>query len=163
MGTKFHCKYCGKKIVAPDKAAGKWGKCPKCNSKLYIPGDTSDAEDFKLEPLNSNEEKKREKLMQETFQLSQIILKQKKLPKKSSLESLSYEDLQNMVIKYLVHMSNGQLDQAKNLIEQIASDSDQTSEILDKIAFNQITNQELDSLPPQVLATFIRQLRNYIS
>ena len=45
MGITFHCEYCGKKIQAPNEAGGKWGKCPACSHKLYVPasdvGDTA--------------------------------------------------------------------------------------------------------------------------
>ena len=34
---KFRCKNCGKKINAPEKHAGKKGKCPKCKAILVVP------------------------------------------------------------------------------------------------------------------------------
>lgn len=34
---KFRCKNCGKKINAPEKHAGKKGKCPKCKTILVVP------------------------------------------------------------------------------------------------------------------------------
>jgi DNA-directed RNA polymerase subunit RPC12/RpoP len=37
MAITFHCGHCGKKIEAPDSAGGKWGKCPSCHNKVYVP------------------------------------------------------------------------------------------------------------------------------
>ena len=37
MPIKFQCSLCGKKIEAPDSAGGKWGKCPGCHNKVYVP------------------------------------------------------------------------------------------------------------------------------
>ena len=37
MTISFHCAHCGKKMEAPDDAGGKWGKCPRCHNKLYVP------------------------------------------------------------------------------------------------------------------------------
>jgi len=37
---KFKCVYCGQRILAGNKGAGKKGKCPKCNRLLVIPDAT---------------------------------------------------------------------------------------------------------------------------
>ena len=34
---KFYCKDCGQKISAPEKHAGKKGKCPKCKNIIVVP------------------------------------------------------------------------------------------------------------------------------
>ena len=76
MSITFHCKYCGKKIKAPDKAGGKWSKCPSCHNKVYVPGLDTDGEQLKLAPLDKSEEEKQKKLMDETYKLQQDILSQ---------------------------------------------------------------------------------------
>ncbi|MCX5636391.1 MAG: hypothetical protein NTX52_01690, partial [Planctomycetota bacterium] len=62
MAIIFHCNHCGKKIEAADSAGGKWGKCPACHSKLYVPRPEPD-EELKLAPIDETEEEKRKRLM----------------------------------------------------------------------------------------------------
>ena len=51
MAITFHCEHCGKKIEAPNSAGGKWGKCPACHNKLYVP-DLYPDEELKLAPID---------------------------------------------------------------------------------------------------------------
>ena len=37
MSIELHCPQCEKLIRAPDNAGGKYGKCPYCETKVYIP------------------------------------------------------------------------------------------------------------------------------
>ena len=37
MAIRFKCNKCGAGIKAPDKAAGKTAKCPKCKEVLVVP------------------------------------------------------------------------------------------------------------------------------
>ena len=59
MAITFHCAHCGKKIEAQDKAAGKWGTCPSCHNKVYVP-DIHAKGDFKLTPIDDEEEARRQ-------------------------------------------------------------------------------------------------------
>ena len=45
MAITLHCESCKKKINAPDTAGGKWGKCPFCGHKCYIPSPPDDNEE----------------------------------------------------------------------------------------------------------------------
>ena len=59
MAITFHCESCKKKINAPDNTGGKWGKCPYCLHRCYIPlPETNEEEEIKLAPLDEEEEKK---------------------------------------------------------------------------------------------------------
>ena len=61
MGITFHCEHCGKKIEAPDSAGGKWGRCPACHNKVYVPGLSSD-EKLKLAPVDEEYQTKQKQL-----------------------------------------------------------------------------------------------------
>jgi hypothetical protein len=45
MPIQFRCKQCGRKVQAPDSAAGRRAKCPDCQSIMIVPGAVSDAEE----------------------------------------------------------------------------------------------------------------------
>ena len=73
MAITFHCEHCGKKIEAPDNAGGKWGKCPACHNKVYVP--SSDAgEELKLAPIDATDLAEQSRLMAETRRIEQEIL-----------------------------------------------------------------------------------------
>ena len=76
MAITFHCSHCSKKIEAQDSAAGKWGKCPSCHNKVYVPDIHADA-NLKLAPIDEQEEAKRKQLMAESYKLSQDILRER--------------------------------------------------------------------------------------
>jgi phage FluMu protein Com len=79
MSITFHCEHCGKKIEAPDAAGGKWGKCPGCKNKVYVP--SKEAEDeLKLAPLDTEDERKQRALYAETVRLRQEILNETEVP-----------------------------------------------------------------------------------
>ena len=65
MAIVFHCEHCGKEIKAADSAGGKWGKCPTCQHKLYVPSPDA-GEDLKLAPEDNSDLEREKQLMAET-------------------------------------------------------------------------------------------------
>ena len=49
MAISFQCPQCGKKLKAPDNAAGKSSSCPGCGSKVTCPEPVYDAEVVEME------------------------------------------------------------------------------------------------------------------
>ena len=172
MTVTFHCEYCGKKIEAPDSAGGKWGKCPACHNKLYVP-DTSEGEELKLAPIDESEEARRKRLMEETSKLSEDILLEKEVPDESAeVEAdadvavwpaeISDEQLKKNIVSYLRQMAEGQEEAAKRSKGLITPYGKRTIKILDKIALAEIPERELAGIPQQELSGLIRELRSKI-
>jgi hypothetical protein len=172
MALIFHCEYCGKKMEAPDGTGGKWGRCPACHNKLYVP-DFSTGEELKLAPVDESDEAKQKELMDETYKLQKDILLEKEVPAESdeSAESaevmvlpleISDEQLKKAIISYLLQMSRGQLEQAETAIGLIVPCGQRAVEILDRIALAEIPEPELADVAPQVLSGLIRELRGKI-
>jgi len=167
MAIVFHCDYCGKKIEAQDSAGGKWGKCPACHNKLYVPKLNSD-EELKLAPIDETEEERRKRLMAETYELTQDILQEREIPDglaavSGPISSLSEKELTKNIILYLQQMANGQLNQAQQTAVLIAPYSQQATKILDRIGLSEIPEPDLADIPQQVLSGLIRNLRTKIS
>jgi hypothetical protein len=173
MAVIFHCYYCGKKIEAPDGAGGKWGKCPACHNKLYVP-DFSAGEELKLAPIDESDEAKQKKLMDETYKLSEDILLEKEIPAESdeSAESaevmvlpfeISDEQLKKNIVNYLRQMAQGRLEEAETSAGLITPCGQRAVEILDRIALAEIPEPGLADIPQQVLSGLIRELRGKIS
>ena len=175
MAVTFHCEYCGKKIEAPDGAGGKWGKCPACHNKLYVPN-FSAGEELKLSPIDESDEAKQKELMDETYKLSEDILLEKEVPAESdesgeSSESvevmvlpleISDEQLKKNIVNYLRQMAQGQPEEAEKAEGFIAPCGQRAVEILDRIALAEIPEPELADVAPQALSGLIRELRGKI-
>jgi hypothetical protein len=164
MSIKFHCDHCGKKIEAPDNTGGKWGKCPNCHNRLYIPQPDA-GDELKLAPVDENDELRQRQLLAETFQITQAILEEKNVPEQGSGSSseVSEEELTEIIIRYLRQMFEGDLDAAKQTAQLIAVHRRKAKELLDQIATGEPSDPQLMDIPQQVLSGLIRNLRTRIS
>jgi hypothetical protein len=178
MSIVFHCEHCGKKIEAQDSAGGKWGKCPSCHNKIYIPAlNINDDEELTLAPIDEEEEKRKKQLMAETFMLEQDILKQREEPPEDvnpnfepsedvlpyGIDPIRTSELDQSIINYLKLMAEGNLDSAGDLEKHIVASGNDALDILDKIAISDMPEPELQHIPPQVLSGMIRNLRSIIT
>ena len=162
MAITFHCKYCGKKIEASDSAGGKWGKCPACHNKVYIPSADS-GEELKIAPIDQGDDAKQKKLMAETHRLTQdILLERETSDEPSAASEISDKELTKNVILYLRQMADGNLNQAKSIADSIVSCGERAIKVLDGIALSEIPEPELANIPTQVLSGLIRTLRTKI-
>jgi hypothetical protein len=163
MSITFHCEHCGKRIEAQDSAGGKWGKCPACHNKLYVPRPDSN-EELKLAPIDESDEARRKRLMAETYEFTQDILREREVPDASAEDFVpvppaSDEELTETIITYLRQMADGKLDQARETADLIVPFGNRAVEILDRIAVSEMPEQKLADVPQQVLASLIRDLR----
>jgi hypothetical protein len=166
MAIVFHCEYCGKKIEAADNAGGKWGKCPSCHNKLYVPG-TAVGEELKLAPIDETAKERAKRLMAETYKLTQDILKEREVPEgppplSGAVYDMGDKELKRNIITYLREVVYGELDEAERIAALIAPFRNRAMAIIDRIALSEIPDSELADIPPQVLAGSIRTLREKI-
>ncbi|MFH1370834.1 MAG: hypothetical protein ABII09_06065 [Planctomycetota bacterium] len=171
MSITFHCEQCGKKIEAPDAAGGKWGKCPGCKNKVYVPSvQQEEEEELRLAPLDSEEERRKRELMAETVRLREDILSEteapedgpgaKKEPAKRRPGALSDAELTTIIIGYLREMGDGDLAMAEQTAMTIIPSGSKAVRILERIALSQIPEPELADIPQQVLSGLVKDLRN---
>lgn len=148
-------------------AGGKWGKCPACHNKLYVPGLDSD-EELKLAPINEGDQAKQRELMAETYELTQDILLERETPNELAEDAtpasvISDKELTKNIIMYLRQMADGDLDRAERIANSIVPGRDRALKILDSIALSEIPEPPLADIPQQVLSGLIKTLRNKIS
>jgi phage FluMu protein Com len=166
MAITFHCEHCGKKIEAADTAGGKWGKCPACHNKLYVPSPDAD-EELKLAPLDESDLEREKRLMAETHRLTQDILQERDIPEgppepAAAMYEMSEKELIKNIILYLRQMAYGELDEAERTAALIAPFRAPSVKIIDRIALSEIPEPELADIPQQMLSGSIRALRNRI-
>ena len=168
MSIVFTCEFCGKKIEAPDNAAGKWGKCPRCHNKLYVPAQNAPEDDeLKLAPIDESEIEKQKRLRAEAFNLTKNILSERdsSAPTDQSAgpeTDISEEKLTINIITYLRLTADGELEQADRLVKSIAPAAGKAARILDRIATSEPPEPELADIPQQVLVRLIKTLRTRI-
>ncbi|MBL7152189.1 MAG: hypothetical protein ISS79_00610 [Phycisphaerae bacterium] len=166
MAITFHCDHCGSEIKAAESAGGKWGKCPSCHNKLYVPNLNVD-DGLALAPVDEMAEEKKNRLMAETYQLTQDILQERDVPEGAGESAgaasvVSEQELTKNIILYLRQMADGELGGAEATATAITPHGRQAIAILDTIALSEIPEPELADVAPQVLAGLIRALRNKI-
>jgi len=167
MAIIFHCEHCGKKIEAAESAGGKWGKCPACHNKLYVPSSDS-GEELKLAPIDVTDKEREKQLMAETHKLTQDILQEREVPEGATetagpVFEMSERELMKYIIMYLRLMADSELYEAKRIAALIAPHGVQAVKIIDKIALSEIPEPELADISQLVLSGSIRALRDEIS
>lgn len=166
MPIKLHCVHCGKKIEAPDSAGGKWGKCPVCHSRLYVPMPPS-GDELKLAPLDESELEKQRQLMAETYRLTQDILQERNLAEGTyaaagAAQEISEAELTTYIVRYLRQVYNAELDEAQRTADRILPHRRKAVVILDGYIKSSEPDPELQDIPKHVLSGLIRNLRTRI-
>jgi hypothetical protein len=167
MSITFHCEHCGKKIEAPDGTGGKWGKCPACRNKVYVP-DSGAGEELKLAPMDTAALEEQRRLLDETRRIEQEILSEQSeviddSPEKAvPVYEISDNELTKNIIIYLRLMADCDLEQAERVSSSIIHCGRRALKILDGIAVSEIPEPELADIPQQILAGLVRTLRTKI-
>lgn len=169
MSISFHCEHCGKKVEAPDDAGGKWGKCPGCNKKVYVPSKQPD-EEIRLAPLDAEDEQRQRRLLAEEARLRQDIMKETEVPEEGAPVKnqanaaqpgvLSDAEIMTGIIAYLRQMADGELEAAEETAKTIISCGTRAVRILERVALSEIPEPELGDIPQQVLSGLIKKLRS---
>jgi len=160
MPITLHCESCKKKIVAPDDAGGKWGKCPFCNHRCYIPLPPSDnEEELTLSPVDGSEEEKYNRMMRETQNISRTLLHQtEEPPEGADAGPTDDKELAARIIGYLKLMSEGSLDDAHNLAEKISPYKKSAKDILNNFLKAKTPIPGLQAVPKKVLEHYIKDM-----
>ena len=110
MPINFHCESCKKKIKAPDSSGGKWGSCPHCKHRCYVPLPPDDSEEqLALAPIDESEESKYYEMKRKSFNLAKSILSETDVPKEDKdarpgANEYSERELIKNIIFYLSRM-----------------------------------------------------------
>lgn len=162
MSINFHCESCKKKIKAPDATGGKWGKCPYCNHRCYIPlPKTNDEPELKLAPIDEASESHIHDLMRETYNLTQNLLRERKPiedePEDNpKAQKAADKEVIKQCIIYLRQMADGELTQAVRTLDLLKHHKKAAVRILSAMARSERPEPELSDLADGVLQGLIR-------
>ena len=166
MTISFSCESCNKKIKAPDNSGGKYGPCPYCKHRCYIPMPQSDEIKLNLAPIDEKEEIQYDELMVETRNITENILQTKDDapdPSEQATSETNEKELTKSIILYLRQMVDGQLDEAQQRANKISPYRKKAIAILDRLATDENPEPELAEVAPQLLKGLIRKLRTRLS
>jgi len=160
MPITFHCECCKQKIKAPDEAGGKWGNCPHCQHRCYIPMPVSEDEpELRLAPIDQTEETQYEQMMHETRSLTQNILHERQTPREGVAPPMGDEKaLIRAIVLYLRQMAGGQLDSAERTAGQLKAQAAAVKDLLRRMAKAERPEPELGDIAPKVLQGFMKGL-----
>ena len=169
MPISFGCEICKKKIKAPDGAGGKWGKCPHCGHRCYIPMPAAAFEgedELCLTPVDTNEETRMFELMRETHSLTQNILHETQVADDDNHEppnEAESKELIKQIIIYLRLIADGQLEQAQQRLRNVSRFPEASKSILKKMATAERSEPELANIPTKLLHGFMKDLHAKLS
>jgi len=165
MSISFSCECCEKKVKAPDSAGGRWGSCPHCNHRCYIPLPPDDSEEeLKLAPIDPEEENQYDEMMKETNELTKDMLRQNQMPDDDGRPApYNEKDLLKNIITYLGHMAAGNLDQAEAVVGKIIPLKEQARDIIRRMARAERPEPELQDINPKLLQGFMKTLASKLS
>jgi hypothetical protein len=160
MPIVFHCENCKKKINAPDDAGGKWGKCPYCNHRCYIPSlPSGEEEELKLSPVDETAEEQYQRMMKETHNITESLLHETEGPPDDSpAKNSNDKDLTAQIIGYLRLMADGSLDEANIAAKKIISQKAAAKTIFENLLKAPRPVPQLQDIPKKVLEGFIRNI-----
>ena len=170
MSISFNCESCKKRIKAPDNAGGKWGSCPYCKHRCYIPLPKSeDEEELKLAPIDIMEESRIDAMMRETHSLTRNILHESQIPEEGpggtgiSGATISEKEVIKVAILYLRQIADGELSQAEKTFNSLKSNKKASLRILASMARAEVPEPELSDIPGSVLQGLIRDISSKLS
>ncbi len=162
MSITFHCESCKKKVKAPDDAGGKYGNCPHCRHRCYIPAPRDENEpELKLAPIDENEESRYSNMMRETYNITQNILHERPAAEDGAdggAEVMGERELIRSIVIYLRMMADGQLEQAEKIASKIRPHADGAKDILRRMTRTERPEPELANIPPKLLMGLIKNL-----
>lgn len=162
MPITLHCESCKKKIKAPDDAGGKYGNCPYCKHKCYIPlPPEPDEPELRLIPLDASEETQLSEFMKEQKILTQTILKEnanldEALGTNAGNRTVEEKDVIKRCIVYLRQMADGELGPATKTLNDLKKNKKNALRIMSAMARSERPEPELADIADGVLQGLIR-------
>lgn len=168
MPISFSCESCKQKIKAPDGAGGKWGSCPHCKHRCYIPLPKSDDEpELRLAPIDEAEESKIGVMMSQTHALTRQILHEMEAPDDTKPAAaggaVDEKGVIKMCILYLRQMADGELAAADKTFGKLKITKKTSLKVLASMARSERPEPELADVPEKILEGLIRDASNKMS
>ena len=167
MSISLTCEKCGKKIKAPDDGGGKYGSCPKCNHKCYIPLPVPEGEEeLTLTPVDDDSEVNHDELMKQTHSLTENILHETAMPDDDVDDDrdgyVSEREVLKHIIMWVRQMVAGQLEQADSTAKKLTSHSVMAKDLIKRLQRSGTPEPEFADIAPRLLTGLMKQLYSHL-
>lgn len=166
---EFHCPQCDRLIKAPEGSGGKKGVCPSCGRTVYIPTPSDELEPYDLAPVDEADQRHQAQLEAEALAQQQAILHERgdldsagDTPSARSQPADSKEDPRQMIISYLLAMSESRLDDAQRVVDQLRRRKKAARKALDELGMDSLPPEELAGIPEPVRRGFLKSLASQL-
>jgi hypothetical protein len=167
MPISFHCESCKLKIKAPDTAGGKWGNCPYCKHRCYVPmPKAEDEEELRLAPIDENEESKLGMLQAQTHVLTRQLLHETDLPSEPLSSATDTPDEKTVIktcILYLRQIADGELDGAESTLSKLRIYKRTSLRVLSSMGRAERPEPELADIPDKIFQKLIQDASTKLS
>jgi hypothetical protein len=167
---ELHCPQCEKLIRAPDNAGGKHGKCPYCDTKVYIPTPIEDNDLIGLAPVDEAEERRAEQERQEALRYTTAMDKDadlKVVPDEASASRAAggrradapgeVIDLGELVERFVVAMRDSKLEDADRAARQLKRAGPRARDYVEGVLLDP-TPPPIEGVPKPLAHGFLKAL-----
>ena len=178
MAIEFHCNFCGKLVRAPEEAGGKKGKCPTCQTILYVPMPATAVEELDLAPIDEYEERRRRQMEEQARAAERALLKEKQIAPEGAVPKGNIdlppppppvdigsadtdEDVEFLIIEWVRSMADGDLGDADRSMMQLRK-SKAAKQLANKLAMQEPPPAGLQDVPRPVLNRYFKMLQSQL-
>ncbi len=164
MSIELHCHHCGQKIRAPTEAAGRWGTCPKCQQKVYIPTPADEGEEIGLAPIDEQEERRTQRQRARFQDVDQQFREGRRAEPEADAAiptpGLPAEagDLAGVLVRYVQRMASGRLADCDEIVASLIGRRKEVADAAQQLMGGSSPRPELSDMPPAVVKGYLKQL-----
>lgn len=176
MSIELNCPNCEHTIRAPDDAGGKHGKCPYCQTKVYIPAPVSDADIIPLAPIDEADEERERQLHREAVRYAASFDKEgegvggaegrgaaaRKSGPGPAAAPGEVVDLPAEVERYVVAMRDSKLDDAERVASKLKRSGSRARDYVEGLMLDP-TPPPIGNVPRPLLNGFLKSLAARLS
>jgi DNA-directed RNA polymerase subunit RPC12/RpoP len=178
VSIEVHCVGCGKLLKAPESSGGKWSKCPACGHRVYVPLAEGERDEIPLAPEDTDLYRQEKQLRAERLELDRQLRGETREPPEGATSSgggasnyaaigseasrASADDVESMVIDYLIAMRNSDFPGADDILNRLLKQRAAAIRVIDHLVSDQIPPEELGNVPGAVYQGFLKNLRSQL-
>lgn len=168
MSITLNCTHCGKQVQAPEDAGGRWGKCPRCGEKVYVPSLPSDDGEIGLVPLDEAEERRsqRERIRYQQIEGQALHgaggAADTGPTHESSVSPKAAKghrrNIEAMLVRYVKGMSDGRVSDCDEIVVSLIGHRKEVASAVEHLTAMSPLPANLSGIPPAVVKGYLRQL-----
>ncbi len=164
MPIELHCTQCNKLIRAPDSAGGRYGKCPHCQNKVYVPLPADQIEELSLAPIDEEDERRDLEARRASARMASDLSHVTESSSGSSgsgggsgASESAATDFSAEVVKYILAMRDSKLDNAQAVVERMKKAGKPAMSFVEKLV-QRDKPVKIEDVPPPLAKGFINKL-----